>query len=157
MDTIDLERLTEAQKRQLYQELAFTYGRQGGKSVAETWTDDEQAIWAAINDVVRSKRSLGEVFARTGKEATRDQFAEDVEYITSWIDRGCGHPVNRRQRQALIDTAIDCLGRYLERGNVPVLHRTMLQNLSKTPTAVGRCFPGYAEARILDRLAAIAA
>lgn len=154
-DVINLDALTETQRKELYAQLAYTYGRPGAKQTE--LSADEQAVWDAICRRLVSRRPLADVLAKAGKEYTRASYEQDVEWVTGWIDRGCGRPVTRTQRLALIDTAIECLIRWLDRAGVPVTHKTAVQNLSKVPAVVDRAYPGYQDARILDRLAVIAA
>jgi hypothetical protein len=155
--TIDLDTLTEAQARDLYASLAMKYGRPGAKLAHETFTADETLIWDAINEQVGQRRNLGDVLAKCGKEYTRAAFADDVEYVMGWFDRGCGQRINRTQRQAIVNTAVDCLARQMTRSQAPVVHKTLVQQLTSLPSALDRAFPGYADAKLLDRVAAIAA
>jgi hypothetical protein len=151
---LELERLTETQRRQLYAELAYEFGRQA--KAVENLTGDETMVWDAINDTVRTHRPFSDVMAKT-KGYSRDRFADDVDFLAAWLDRGCSRPVNRTQRAALFGMAIGCLSRYLDRASVPIVHRNLLLNLDKVGTAVNRAFPGYQSAGVLDRLAMMSA
>lgn len=160
-NTIDVDNLTESQARALYDSLAYKYGRAESKDMK--FSTDETLVWEAINDAVGRKRSPGDVLAKSGKTYTRKNFAEDVQYVVGWIDQGCGREINRNQRLAIINCAVECLARRVGRTKtktgdlLPVTHMTIVQQLSYTPAAVDRAYPGYAEAQILDRVAMVAA
>jgi hypothetical protein len=159
--TIDLDTLTEDQKRGLYATLAMSYGRPNAKNVE--FTADETLIWDAINGIIGQRRQLGDVLVKCGKDYTRASFGDDVEYVCRWLDQGCGTKVTRTQRRAIVDCAMECLAKRIGRlrnkdgDAVPVIHKTMIQQLASIPAAVDRAFPSYQEARLLDRVAAIAA
>lgn len=149
-----LQDLNEADRRKLYATLAEQYGRAGGKSVQ--FTDEEQLVWDAICEVMGSKRQLTDVLTRAGKDYTRASYADDVDELMSWLDAGCRERVNRTQRIALIGAAVDCLARYVGSGPAPLVHKTLVQQLCKAAWALDRAFPGYQDARLLDRIVAIA-
>ena len=149
---VDLDTLTEAQGRELYNTLAARYARAGKQS----YNEDETMVWDAINEIVGQRRALSDVLAKCGKEYTRASYADDVEYVCGWLDNGCGVRLNKPQRMAVIKLALDCLGRQLLRAKCPLIHKTMIQQLLNAPAAVDRAFPGYASAGLLDRVVALA-
>lgn len=150
----NLESLNDSDKRALYATLAEQFGRPGGKHVQ--FTADEELVWDAINGQIGSRRNLGDVLAKCGREYTRVAFGDDVDVAMSWIDAGCGHVVTKTQRMALVSTAVECLAKSIGRSGAPVIHKTLVQQLPKLPWAVDRAFPGYQEAKLLDRIAAFA-
>lgn len=153
MEQINLEVMSEAERRQLYEQLSYDFGRVGSKQ-AKALTDDQQLVWDVINETLHHRRDLDQTLAKAGKEYTRTGFGEDVEQMMGWINRGCGKTINRTQRRALVTLVIDCLVTYLP--TAARTHKGLIQNLEKAEAVLDLSFPGYAEAKILDRLAAIA-
>lgn len=151
---IDLERLSETERKTLYSQLAFEFDPQATKA---TLTGDEALVWGAINETVKIPRSFASTLTKAGKSYTRARFTEEVEFVMGWLDRGCSRPVNRHQRRALVQLAVGLLGRRLTQGPAGLSHKTMLQQLEKVPSCVDRAFPGYQDAQMLDRLAMLTA
>lgn len=147
-----LESLSEIDKRKLYATLAETYGRPGSKHVQ--YTADEELVWDAVNDFIGARRPIGDVLAKCGKTYTRASFGDDVDTLMVWIDTGCGRAVTKTQRMGIVNTGVECLGKAIERSGAPVIHKTLIQQLDKLPHVLDSAFPGYAAARLLDRIVA---
>jgi len=156
MDLANLK-LSADDERKLYAQLAHRYGRVDSKY--GSLTEDEQLVWDAINEAMGIARPLAHVMksARKQDQITRDELAESVRYVMSWLDHGCRRrPISRTQRMAILSTAMECLARFVSRGGAPQSHAAMLRHLDQLPIAVDRGFPGYAEAGILDAMARVA-
>jgi len=154
MDNTILDGLTEAQQRELYVKLANVYGRPNSKAVI--WTEDETDVWDTVCEYIGTRRVLGDALTSAGSGYTRQRYADDVAGVIGWINRGCGREINRTQRLALLATGVECLARQIGRDHL-VSHTQMLQQLAKLPWALDRAFPGYRDARILDRVVPLAA
>lgn len=151
----DLGNLTEAERKQLYSTLAFEFASTGKP---DAFSPDEQITWHAICDSLGAHRALGPLLDRLNKkkDQTRAEFSESIALLMDWIDRGCGQPVTKTQRMAIVSSGVECLNRYLRRNGALVTHSTMLMNLEKIPGLIDRAYPMYQSSKILHRIAPMA-
>lgn len=153
--TFNLDSLSEKEQREIFSALSYKF-RPGSKQAV--YSEHEQLVWDAINRQIGVNRPLDDILTRAGKEYTRASYADDVEAVMVWIDSGCGRPISKTQRMAIVQTAVECLADHvMRRTRAPVVHKTLLQQLLKLPGALDRAFPCYHQAKILDRIAPMAA
>jgi len=65
--------------------------------------------------------------------------------------------VRRPVKASVRRRMLTCLAKYLRAIDVPPTPTTMIQNLSRLEHAVNSCYPGYINARLLHRIAPLAA
>lgn len=151
---IDLDQMTEAQKRKLYASLSHEYGNPASKTVQDI-SPDEEMVWEVINDVVGYRRHLGEVLVKCGKDYSRADFRDAVAYVMGFINRGSRIRLNRTQRMALVSCGVAKVSSRMYNRGVPISHRVLVQQLATVPDALDRAFPGYADSHVLDRAVAM--
>ena len=147
-----LDDLDQAEQRALYEQLAYQFSKQ-----PHTISADEAELWDAILDALglpaRERPPLKNYIEKHGKAV----YIEQVEAFESLLARAMPEMVRRPIKAAVRRRMLACLAKYLRAVNVPPTPKTMLQNLSRLEHAVNSCYPGYINARMLHRIAPLAA
>lgn len=150
--TQDIHSLIDGLSKREREHLAAALAYKDSRLAAVEFSANEVLVWDAINKLMMSRRPLRTYlescrgsYGQTGFQADADDIVHFLNLAACRIDGG----VTRTVRTALVDLAISCLGRYLERAHCPVSHRTLVNNLPKVPHVIDRAFPGYAQAGLL--------
>lgn len=158
METLDadallatIETLPSGEQRRLFDQLA--YKQSNTKRKAE-FSPDEKHVIEAMHHVCRGRPGSVE---GSVKNYGRRKFADDVEYVLHYIRKAAGSRLRREHEQALLNVIMRCLAQQLERRGLMVSPNLLLNNLDYLEHAVDQQFPGYADARMLHRVAMAAA
>lgn len=77
-------------------------------------------------------------------------YYEDAAEVRKLLAGHVGNKLKPVELASLGRLLARCLADYLERGMVPILPKTLLQNISKVPVALDAAYPGYLEAGLLS-------
>jgi hypothetical protein len=149
MNAVDIAEFSEADQRSLYDQLSFKFASQGRQP-----SPQQEASWGAILRALGlEKRAmpLPNVIERMG----RAKFELAMEGLQNFISDACGVLLKRPERTAVEEMAIQCLIEYLEDRDIPVTPMILLRQMAFLPHAVDRAYPGYADAKMLHRVAKI--
>lgn len=134
----------------------LAYQDQGTRFVLST---AEQVVWDAVCEVckpyIRSVPPVTEFSKSFGKDKLRTAIAD----INNYVDESCGTNLSMGHRRLIVRTVFQCMVEYIHSWTEPkpITVKTMFQSVSQLAHAVDICFPGYARARMLHRVVAVAA
>ena len=151
----DLEDLSLADRKALYERLHFEFQGQGAEaSIPQT----SRVMWDAIQSAVARFAEDPKLppikvtripLAATRKAVGAKKFDAAMEYVDEFVERSCGILMRRGQRMIVIEECLLCLCQYIRSARAPVTALTVVRNIDKMAEAVNRAFPGYAKARLL--------
>lgn len=156
---INLAALTEAEKRELYEQLAYQL-----RARKSDPSDTELALWDAVVSALpapaakrfghNGRLGLDNVIEAYG----RNKFAMRAQELADLLADAVPPNLRRMQRDAVRGIMLRCLGEWLMERGIPITAGTLLQQFDYLRHAVDRQYPGYIEAKLLHRVAvAIAA
>jgi hypothetical protein len=147
---VDLESLTAADRRELYDRLTYELQRDAERTVPVTsrimWDAIQDAIEAYLDDDMPARRVPMSVIR---KQIGNKRFDEAMLFVDEFVERSCGILMRRPQRVVVVRECLICLCQYLRSVRVPVTGLALVRNLDKLAGAVDRAFPGYAKAKLL--------
>lgn len=148
-DDIDLDGLNVKQLRALSDRLALKLARQPRKEVSENGL----LLWSAMQDAGVARGAMQAFAAKHGVAVYEEQAQLFAEYLT----RACGEVQPKPIRQAVAVKALECLIAHLKRKGIGVSPGIICNAINIVEHAVSIRFPGYAEAKLLHRVALRAA
>jgi hypothetical protein len=159
-----IERLDADSRALLLQRLAYDakrapsrvkQGKRSGSFGAEL-----DCIWEAFRTVTGCRAEAKyTIISALGTKDSPDAFLDALQEVSDYITASCSRAITMQQRRAVAELGMECLSRYMRSWSHPVActPRNMANRLAYLPTAVERDFPGYANARALDRIAVMPA
>lgn len=120
---------------------------------------EHQHAWEALrvnSDEVKSVPPLAIFAAKYGKA----KLVADLDRLNDFATKSCGVQLQMSQRLIVLKLIVACHADHLrsmtiDRKRMVIRPLSLLRNLASIPMAVDRAFPGYSEARILDRAALV--
>jgi hypothetical protein len=145
---IDLKTLTAAQRRDLFNHLSAEFNR--ATSSKSLPMDIE--YYTIISELIASKGAYAPPMSVFVKNFGVKTFSDRVSVMDAVITRGVGRLIRKGPRTVLNKTCLECLVEYLDMLGVPATMTTMLNHASSLEVAIERCYPGYIDARLIDRI-----
>lgn len=143
-----LDALTDQEAREAHARLAMRLSKQ------RDFSADEQDLWDALCVAlnVRAPISLNKFVDTFGVSKYREAVTAAHGYLT----QSCALILRRPSRKVLLATIMECLVDNVRERGIPVTPGTVLGNIGTLAFAVEESFPGYADARMLHRIATVA-
>jgi len=66
-----------------------------------------------------------------------------------FIVSGAGEGLRKNELLALANQSLKCLTKYIQSMGTPVTLKTIIDHIGLLSEAVNRCYPGYAESKLL--------
>lgn len=92
-----------------------------------------------------SDNRLTEKIEKMGKDKTMDSSLE----FFSYLEAGAGSDLTKNEKLALANQLLKCLKKYINSIGVPFTVKVLVDHLSMIDHAVGLCYPGYYESKLL--------
>lgn len=145
-----IDRLDVAAKRELVAQLQYELR---GTDVPSGSVNN--AVWDAVLSVSEGRLPLATFSETYGKAKLK----RDLDWLNEYSDSVCTRKLTVTERGSVLRLMLGCLADHLRTmetrdGRRPkVTPLTLMRNLDSLPMAVDWAFPGYAEARLIDRVA----
>lgn len=146
---LDIAKLSQEDKRQLYAQLSYELGERGGADLPTQALEFWDSLQDAIGLTGRSRQSPQGFVKTNGKKA----LIEAAETSWAYMQEGCNRGLPKSGRLRLMTVILGCLVAHLKANNIPVTAGVMCKSLGILPDAVDRRFPGYHAAKLIDRIA----
>jgi hypothetical protein len=143
---IDISNLTVAERKALYDRLAFDLAQSGRK---EPPPEAEGDLWSLLSDLLRVRMPMSQFLASYGKA----KFSDASALMQQYIEEGCAVSVRREARVGMMRICLECVISHLKARSIPTSPSSVLNSFGMLESCVNRSFPGYYEARLLHRLA----
>lgn len=141
-----LDGLNEVEQRQLLDLLRWKFAD------AVELSADEREVWDALLEALKVRLPLAEFAKNFGKERMRQQLAA----VDAFVIASCVPIMRKPVRMAVLRSLFLCLASHLASRGIPTTPKVMLSNVSLLSHAVEQRFPGYAQAKLLHRVAPLA-
>jgi hypothetical protein len=151
---VDLATLSLAEKRELYDQLAFTLERKDASAKA---ADDE--VYDAIKNAIAASIQKHHIapFPQFLKAYGRGKYEAQAEIMTETIKNGCGRILRRVARKHLLELTLESLIESMIERHIPISPGTLLDQANFLYIAINKDYPGYLRAKQLHRLVPLAA
>jgi hypothetical protein len=135
-------------KRRLYDSLALEFSIE---SKTTPYTRLEQDTWETIC-LVCPEADVAGMRSRVNAYG-RKRYAERCQEVEDFISMACPPAMRLVQRRAVRLVVLRCLKDWMRDAGIVVAVPSLLNSMSYMPGAVDEAFPGYAAAKLLDRVA----
>lgn len=107
------------------------------------------AAWEALC-AVSEGRSVP--MAHFAESYGKGKLKRDLDWLNDYADRVCARKLTVTERGVVLRFMLGCLAEHLSDRH-DIRPKTMLNSLDSLPSALDWAFPGYADARLIDRIA----
>lgn len=145
-----LANLTLDQRRELHDRLVYEF-----RTTAPSFSEKEVELWAAILQALKLPRGqpLAPFLVRFGKQ----RYAVCVTIIEELLADALPPVTRRPVMRAVQQMLLRCLISNLTARGIAVTPTVLLSNFSRLRPVIDQAFPGYIEAKLLHRIAPMAA
>lgn len=152
-----IEGMDDATLRELHTHLQFKFNRKQATVAkpARTWAARYQYLFDALCEATNAThRNIGDFAQKYGEQ----KFLNDMQDLESYIIRGCQSRPTLPLQRAIAKACIACLVDHMyawPTGRV-ITPTTVMHQLHRLPSAVDDAYPCYADAKLLDKVVAVA-
>jgi hypothetical protein len=154
-----LSAMSPAEIAELQTQLAFRDAPTRGANARSTFTVQESQFWNALNEaMLRCNVAMSAYPEAYIAKIGRAHFADVAKSMHDYVQYGSRIEPDRTHAYHIMVRCLECYIRLViaesQKNTVPVTPKRLLEegNIGKLPTAVNRCFPGYAQARMLHMI-----
>lgn len=149
---INLAGLSLEDKKQLQAQLAFELGGRG-KIAAGDLPTPALEFWDSLQDAVGFRGASRQSPSSFIKTAGKAKLLAAADLVQAFVQEGSGRGLPKASRMAVMTAVLRCLVTHLNARGIPVSAAVVCNSLGVLPDAVDRRFPGYHEAKLIDRIA----
>jgi hypothetical protein len=154
-----LSALNPAEIAELQNQLAFRATPVRGANARSTFNIMESQFWNALNEAMfRCSVSMNAYPEAYIEKIGRARFTHVAQSMHDYVRYGSRIELDRTHEFHIMVRCLECYIRLVltesQKNTIPVTPKRLLEegNIGKLPTAVNRCFPNYAQARMLHMI-----
>jgi hypothetical protein len=143
----EIQQLSAAERAQLLSNLKF----QDSAPKSYDLSREDRCVYAALLQLSGVRMAASKFLEQYGTRKFTSKVADVYAFISSTRKF-----LRQQQTEALVVLCLQCLAEDLQRRDIPVTPKVLLDNLASLQYAVDRCFPGYVRAGLLHKIVCVA-